>query len=203
MGVCRAACDGGESMADYRAGVERACQFAAGDRDSAPRQVTEEMRQLAAGMQFEKAAVRKSALKQLTELQAGAFAHVGPAEEFRYLLVQHGGARKLQTLLVDRGAIALGPALDQPVGPAQAAEALAAMAAFIQPDRPVGELERWGIALVSQYIFGNPQRRGVILRYRRDLNEADVVAAIDAAAVALGQKFTGAQPKGRIKDRKP
>ena len=194
MGRCSAPCEDPAGMADYRRGIERACRLAAGDRRATAETLAERMRLLAGERRYEEAAAVKGKLVRLEELLTEAFRYVGPAGQFRYLLVQSGPTRrKAKAFFVDRGDIAEGGSLDYPLVPEQVAGVLAGMAAFASAERTVGPRQREGIALVSQYLFAAPARQGLAIHFDETLEADAISAAIESAAERLRLRA----PKGR------
>ncbi len=77
MGRCPAACDGSESMDDYRARVRRAIAYASGGRVAEIERAQAEMRDAAASHDFERAANVKHRLELLSATPGKAWANIG------------------------------------------------------------------------------------------------------------------------------
>ncbi len=193
MGRCRCPCNGSISMDDYRRLLLEAVAVAGGGLEPFRSRSQTRMKDLAAAQQYEQAAACKAMLGRLSELDKPEYVHVGPLSQLRFLLVQEGpGARKLCTFLLDRGWIAPGPEMEfkkpklkpavLPDEPLQAA--LAAMAEFCRREHPAGQAQREGIALLAHYLYGNPQRAGLMLRWREDLAPAQLRDAIEKVFTA-------------------
>ena len=186
MGRCRPACDGTVHMEEYRQLVHQGCRCAQGERQPVREQLSRRMRHLARAQQFEAAAVCKGRLKSLAELEGPAFGHVGPAENFQFILVQRGPGRgKAKTFLVDRGLIRPSVTLSYPPQKRQLASLLSGMRKLAASHGPVGSPERDLVGLVAHYLFLSHQRRGLILPYTEALTGEQLAGAIESAAGAL------------------
>lgn len=186
MGRCRAWCDGSAPMDEYRRLLGRACEYAAGDRQEFHRAIAAEMRRLSGRREYERAAACKARLDRLAELEADAFAHVADARRFRYLYVQPGArAGEAKVFLVDRGRIKLAGTLSYPPQAKQLARVLRATGSFLAKQRPPGRGEREGIGLVTHYLFGAAERRGLPIRWQENLTPDALAERIESAAAAL------------------
>ena len=182
MGKCLSPVDGSIAMDDYRKEVARAARFALGERNDVLAELADQMREAAGQLAFERAGSIKSRIDRLKELADKEFAEVGPAEAFRYVLIQPSGSRKFaRSYVVDVGHIARGP--DIPAeGNTRKLKVLCRFAArVVGQDRPFVPADRWRMGLVASYLWTSQQRQGVILRWTPDLSEEVLAEAIDAA----------------------
>lgn len=188
MGRCRCPCNGSISMDEYRGLVVQAVDLAAGGRESFRQGLLSQMKQLAAGQQYEQASACKARLARLAELDKPEFANVTTARQLRYLLVQDGpGLRKLRTFYVDRGTLAAGPEMEfkkakgqSPTIPTEQLQAvLLGMADFCGQVHPIGQPQRECLALVAHYLQGNPDKAGLILRWSEDLKAERLAGEIE------------------------
>jgi excinuclease UvrABC nuclease subunit len=184
MGRCLSPCDGSISAGAYRQAVAEVCAFAV-TKDSSPivRRLEDRMRESARELQFEKAAADKLRLERLKQFDDARFARVRPAEEFRFLMIEHGPKpRELCTFFVELGAVEHGPVLKYPPEP-QFLEDLLRLRGSFSPG-PFGDagFMRRRMGLVSHYLFSPPRRGGIIIRYHDGLSAQDLAAAIESAA---------------------
>ena len=183
MGKCLGVGDGRTSMDQYRLVLAKAADFAAGRRKEYLDDLRARMKAQAAALQFEQAAATKSRMERLAELDAPAYAHVAPAEEFRFLLVQPSQSpRRAKVFLVDRGSVDRGDDLDYPPRLDQVRRALEQMARHVAAAKDFTEPDRWRMGLVSHYLYSSDQRRGVMLRWRESMPAEEVASAMEAAA---------------------
>ncbi len=195
MGKCIAPCQGPDVQRIYRGMVDRACRFAAGDRQASRDELAEQMRQAAGARKYELAGRYKDRLGRLAELDEPAFAHARPVEQFQYILIQSGGGRrKLKAFLFDRGAIRP-RTLDYPLVDKQLASVLSAMATFCAAERSPGRPEQERMALVSQLLFTSPARRGLGIRYDSSLTVEAMAGRIESAV----DRLKVSRPKARKK----
>jgi excinuclease UvrABC nuclease subunit len=109
MGRCPAPCDGTLPMSRYRESVEEAVRFAIADREGVYGRCEAAMREAASRQSYEQAGRIKQRLARLREIEHKAFAHVGPIEQFNWLIVQRGGGRtKVRPFFVQAGMITPG-----------------------------------------------------------------------------------------------
>lgn len=189
MGRCLCPCDGGVSLAGYRAAFAEAASFAGGRRRSCLEHLAERMRAAAARLRFEEAAGLKARLERLAELDSPAYRHVGPAEDFRLVLFQRSGSRRrIKVFLVDRGSILAAGPIDYPLARGQVQRRLERMARFVAggADRPSAPADRWRIGLVAKTLFSSERQKGLILRWHEGMTAEEASSAIDAAAATLG-----------------
>lgn len=184
MSRCRAFCDGRASLDEYRRALAEAVDFLGGRHEPARHAMKAQMAELAAAKLYERAAILKSRLARLAELEKPEYRHVRPAEDFRFLFIQRGpGTRKLKCFFVDRGAMAEPTLVALPPAEAALAELLAAAAAFFAAPRELGLVEREQAALVAHYLFGNPERLGLVMPWSPALTPAALAARIEEAIV--------------------
>jgi len=194
MGRCLCPCDGSVSMEAYRRVVAEAGDFAAGRRAQHLRRLREQMEAASAELKFERAAAVKARLDRLAELDGEAYRHVAPAEKFRFLLIQPSGSqRRAAVFLADRGSIVRAKPLDSPLVEKQLAGTVRRMARFAaggakRRSDPAG---RWRMGLVARALFSSERRGGLVLRWREEMTPADLSAAIESAAEALGLSAAG------------
>jgi excinuclease UvrABC nuclease subunit len=93
MGRCPAPCNASIPMSQYREMMASALRFASGQRDEIRSVWEQQMRQAAAGLEFEKAAAIKQRLDRAKDLDHAAFRLVRPIERFSWLILQRGGGR--------------------------------------------------------------------------------------------------------------
>jgi excinuclease ABC subunit C len=186
MRRCLLPCDGTISMDEYRRVVARAADFAAGRRAGLREGLESQMKAAAERLDFERAAAAKARLKRLDELDSPELARARPAEAFRFVLVQRGGARQAKVFLADRGRVAEAAPLAYPLERGELGSRLSAMARLVADGGEVGEAERWRMGLVARYLFSSTSRRGVIVRWGVGLSAAALEAAIEGGRKALG-----------------
>ncbi len=202
MGRCGAPCDGTGSLADYRDALLQAARYAAGDREGLRRELDAEMRSAAKAMAFEHAAGIKARLERLADLEAPKYAHVGPARQARYVIVQSGPrASQACSFLCDRGAIQPGPLLDYPPQAQPLSALLAGSDALAAQHRDLTVVDLQRLGLVTSYLFAAPAKRGLILARRDVAGPAQLAEAIEAAAEDL--KLRAPKPRGRKKAQDP
>jgi excinuclease UvrABC nuclease subunit len=186
MGRCQAPSCSPATLDEYRALVKMACRCAGGELPAVHAELSARMRAMAAAQQYERAARIKARLARLAELEREEFMHVGPAEDYRYVLIQTGASfSKAKTFLFACGAMQEGPGLDFPPPEAQAAAVLDQARALPMPPRVEGELLET-MSLVTHYLFSPPQRRGLAIRVTAELSPAAIVEQVVAAADVLG-----------------
>ncbi|MHC4294920.1 MAG: hypothetical protein ACYSTL_04985 [Planctomycetota bacterium] len=179
MNRCLCACDGTISMSDYRRAVIEAANFAAGNRDPFYRRLERQMKEASEELAFERAGSLKGRRDRLEELTGYDYAHVAPIEEFRYIGVQRGTARKAKVFLVNRGDIVCGGVLDYPLKEDQLQETLEQMAMHVGHPAARDPLEPWRIAMVAHYLFSAPPKRGVMMRWNPAMGTAELSGAIE------------------------
>ena len=186
MGRCLSPCDGSISMEDYRRAVAGAADFAAGDRQDYSQDLASRMQAAAGELQFELAGQIKARLKRLAELDSPEFDHARPAGEFQFIVVQRAGrAGQAKVFLVDRGRIAEPAPLEYPLLEEQLGGVLAEMRRLAAAPLQCGEKERWQIGLAAAYLFSSQQRRGLMLRWTRELEAGQLAARIEEARELL------------------
>jgi excinuclease UvrABC nuclease subunit len=187
IGKCVSPCDGTIGMDRYRQIVAQAAGVAAGDRQPFTRRLQRKMKAAAGRLEFERAGRIRARLACVEELGTSEYAHVRPAERFRFVCVQRGGGvRRLKVFLADRGRIVAAPPIDHPTKPAQLAVALGAMAELAADEVDCGRMERYRIGLLAHYLFSSARRRGVILPWSEGASLKDLAEAIDRSREALG-----------------
>lgn len=199
IGKCLSPCDGGITMDEYRRVVTRAAGFASGadKREGLKKQLRERMSQASEKLLFEEASAVKARLERLAEFETPVYRHVGPAEEFRFVLVQPGESRdRARVFLIDRGAIAPAAALEYPPRAEQVRAVLDRMVALVGARHVVGRTERWRMGLVSRYIYSSERRRGLIVRWRESLGCDELAAEIETSADLLGLRARKKRPSG-------
>ena len=186
MGRCLCPCDGSLAMDAYRKAVAEAADYVAGSRSPLRDALTSQMKQAAAGLQFEKAATLKARLERLSAIDHEDFRHVAPVEEFRFLLVQPGvSARKMHVFAASGGQIVQLPNLDYPLSDGPLQVALETLSHAPTTPLPRDGAALWRMALVSHYLYCSPERSGLVLRYRPDLTARSLAEMIEDQAVAL------------------
>ncbi|MHC4983267.1 MAG: hypothetical protein ACYTF6_08890 [Planctomycetota bacterium] len=182
MGRCLSPCDGSTSMEDYRKVVAGAADFAAGDRQEHRRRLRSRMARAAGELHFEQAARIKARLERLAEVDSRVFDEVRPAEEFRFIVVQRGASRRqAKVFLMDRGHLAEQAPLEYPLRPEKLERILDEMKRLSQAPLHCGELERWQIGLAARYLFSSERRRGLMIRWRQELDVGEIAARIEDA----------------------
>lgn len=197
MGRCLGPCNGTISMDAYREVMARAAQLAGGDHQTLRNQWMEQMKQAAGDLQFEKAGTLKARLARLDELERPACRHAAPLADFRFILIQNGPSRKQASAFLIKGpAVAKAPGLDYPLQQPQLEALLGAMQGAMGP---IDETGRWRMGLAAYYLSGGPDRQGVMLRWKSDLQAQDLAATIEAAAGALHLGKPASTPPGLAK----
>ncbi len=109
MGRCPAPCDGSIPMSQYRRMISSALAFASGRRKEIYENWQRQMREAAAELSYEKAAMFRHRLKRARGIERPAFRHLRPISEFNYLIIQRGGGRsQVKPFLVRGGWISPG-----------------------------------------------------------------------------------------------
>ncbi|MFP4105946.1 MAG: UvrB/UvrC motif-containing protein [Phycisphaerae bacterium] len=184
MGKCLSPCDGSVPMERYREQIERALGFARGRRREYEEQLHRQMQEAAKKLEFERAGSIKNRLERMSELDRADYESVRPLEQFRFLMVQSSGSRKrARVFFVHGGAVDCGGDLAMPLEP-KALEDMLTRAAEFQ-SRP-GGTDRWLTGLVSRYLFSGGRRRGIVLRWSRDLTAEHLIEAVVRAQEELG-----------------
>jgi len=187
MGRCLCPCDGTISPPDYARAVERAADFAAGDRRALRGRLRAEMKAAADRLDFERAGSAKARLERLGEFGRPAYAHARAIGEFRFIVVQRGRGRKhVRAFLVDRGAIGAAAAPDYPPDEARLEAFLRDARLYMGSPHAGDDACPLRMGLVSGYLFSGPRRRGLIVRWRGDLSAAELVGRIRRGAEMLG-----------------
>ena len=183
MNRCLCPCDGTISPADYARAVERAADFAAGDRQALRGRLRAEMQAAADRLDFERAGSLKARLGRLGELGRRAYAHARAIGEFRFVVVQRGRGRKqVRAFLVDRGAIGAWAALNYPPDEERLEAFLRDARLYMDFPRAIDGAWPLRMGLVSGYLFSGPKRRGLIVRWRGDLSAAELAGRIRGGA---------------------
>ena len=186
MGRCPSVCNGNITVAEYRAMVAEAADYAAGRRQGLRDGLQQRMRTAAEAFQFEAAGRIKARLDRLADLDGRGYEYVAPLEAFRFILVHRGrSGRQANVFHVAGGSVVAGKPLGFPLCDEQLVAALGEMSAHVAADHPFGQAETWRIGLVTRYLFSSVERRGVILRWGADLTAEALRRAILAAAEPL------------------
>lgn len=186
MGRCLGVCEGAIDMDTYRAAVARAAAFAAGDCQPFLRELESSMKQAAAELRFEAAAATKTRLDRLHDLDAPAHAHAADGQAFQFILVQRARRKTAKVFLADRGLIVPADPLAYPPNADQLSATVRRMADLVHDASAPGRYDPWRVALVASYLLAGPQRRGLIVRWHRDLTPAQLGSAVEASAEVLG-----------------
>ncbi len=198
MGRCLCPCDGSMSMEDYRGVVARAMDFAAGSRDDFAGDLRARMKQAAGTLQFERAAELKARIKRLADFDAPAYRHVATAEEFRFVIVQSGFNRQqARTFLVNGPRVEEGKSLAYPPGKGELSRLVRAMNKISGAADPDDETGRYRMGLVAHYLLSSERRRGLMLRWRDDMDADDLARAIEGAADLLKLRAAKKRKKGK------
>ncbi len=185
MGRCLSPCDGTIAMADYRQVVQAAARFAAGDRQPRRDELTEQMRQVAAGQKYELAGAIRTRLERIAQLDGRDYRFVAPATDFAFLLIQRGhNSRLARAFCVHGPKVADAGQLDYPLVDKQLASLVKRMQAG-PGDCAADSADPWRMGLVTQYLFSGEDRRGVIIPWRSGIAAGDVAEAIEASTRAL------------------
>lgn len=188
MDRCLGACYGRISMAQYRRVVAEAADCAVGARRGHIEELRRRMREASESLNFEQAAAYKARLDRLTELDALAFEHVAPLEEFRFVLVQPHTARKAKVFFADCARITPAEVVTYPPKEEKLRAMLQRARQLLTCGSPPDEPARWRMGLVCRYLFSSPRRKGLIVRLRSDLDAAELAGAVRDSADVLGLK---------------
>ncbi len=198
MGRCLSPCDGTISMDEYRQHVARAAEFAAGMRTERFEQLTEQMQSAARELRFEQASALKARIERLAELDAPAYSHVAPAENFRFLMIQPSGSRRrAEVFLADRGEVVQANPLAWPLDEKKVQRRIDRMARLVASAKaPITDATgRWRIGLVARALMVGVSRGGLLIRWRDDLQAEDLCKAVAAVAGELGLSTKLRSPK--------
>ncbi|MFA6133535.1 MAG: hypothetical protein WC869_05915 [Phycisphaerae bacterium] len=197
MGKCLGACNGTISMEEYRAVIAAAADFAAGRREAFREQLTSRMKGAAGELAFEKAAALKARIGRLSEFDAQAYEQAAPLEDFRFVCIQRGPSRKAaKAFWVSGGGIVEAGTVGFPLVGQPLQELLDRMKQLACSALGPPKAERWTVSLAASYLFSSPQRRGLLLRWRADMDVAELAGAIEKSADMLAIK---AAPPRRTK----
>lgn len=165
------------SIDDYRALLERAGDFAAGQRAGLKDEITADMQACVKALAFEQAAVCKRRLERLGDFDSPAYKYVHDAKDFEFLLVHRGmSAKECRIFSAVRGSLAGPFVIEKPATPEKVQEVLANHAEHPANATSCPGDETWlTMGLVARYLFCEPSRAGLVL---------SGPAAQDAAAIA-------------------
>jgi len=185
MGRCAAPCDGSASMDACRRTLAEAMRFAAGDRAPARQRLAAGMREAAAAMDYERAAVLKARLARLAQFDSPRFADVRDTRALRLVGLQRGPTfREMRAFVCDRGALAEAGTLGYPPVEAELTAVLDACDALSAGHGETTPADRRRLALVSAYLLSGKPDRGLWFR-RDEVTAAGLTEAIEAATEAL------------------
>ncbi|MBS3821747.1 MAG: hypothetical protein GVY16_07885 [Planctomycetes bacterium] len=194
MGKCLSPVDGSIAMDDYRAVLDQAADFAAGDRQDRREQLIEQMKQAAAEQAYERAAAIKTRLDRLAYFDSPPCRFARPAEDFNYVLIQPGaGIRECRALLASRTAIQYAGPLAWPLQDKPLQNVLKTMAYLAETSPPADELGRLRMGLVSRLLFAGADRRGAVVHWTPQTTAADLADAVANARERLGLKDLAAE----------
>jgi hypothetical protein len=163
MGKCPAPCDGTIEIGQYRRLVEASTR-ALTEPAELVREHSRRMQSAAAGLHFESAAKIKAYVEQLSPLGKGAFRHVRPLADFRFVSLQRGprqGTAKL--ILITPGRIEeVGGLIGEPLRASDLLRVVLERAAAAPDEVDSVGAERMGV--VAHHLFMAKQSRGVFLR---------------------------------------
>ncbi|HEY4330276.1 MAG TPA: hypothetical protein VGN88_11115 [Phycisphaerae bacterium] len=196
MGKCPAACDGSESLAEYRARIDEAFAFAAGNgRDIWQKKIEGQMKAAAVKLQFEAAGRLKQRLKRAGAMLPGGLsqrADIDPTaclEDFAFLTLQPGkGKPWIEPWLVHPAdAVRLEQVQFKEI--TTAAEGLAKQCealALTKVRRGLSPLETRMAGLMAHHLLRGEDDPGIWLRVRDVASKG--TAVILAAAESLKQR---------------
>lgn len=184
MGRCLRACDGTISMDAYREQVNKAADFAAGVRQEHLDALNRQMREAAGALAFEQAAGFKKRLERLGALEGPAYRWASPLERFRFILVQRGRSfRQAKVFLADRGSLIETDPLEYPLQSEQLAGLLRLMESSSTWSAQWNDPLQMG--LLCNYLFGNAERRGLMLRWEPSLTTERLAWMVENAREGL------------------
>ncbi len=189
MNRCLSPCDGTITMDEYRKAITAAAEFAAGAREPLGVKLAEQMKVASDKLKFERAGAIKARLKRLAEFDNPSYAHIGPIEEFRYIIIQpSGSSRKAKVFVGNCGAIFSSGAsgeLDYPLKGDQVAHALEQLASQPPGHPATNDADLLRIGLIVKYLFYSKRRSGLILRWTEAMTSADLCESIESARELL------------------
>jgi excinuclease UvrABC nuclease subunit len=164
MGKCPAPCDGTISMEAYRAMVSAS---AAAVMEPGPfvRKQESRMNELAADLQFERAAKVKGVAEQVSQFGKGPFRHARRLEDFAFVALQRGPREGVaKVFLIVRGEVEeVAGLVQEPVKAGELLRHVLERAAELSR-APLTRDGAERIGLVAQHLFTSKQTHGVFLR---------------------------------------